>query len=454
MAMTTITATLLSFLILQLATAQLSRGFYRIPYQTGTRVRVSRDASDHTPTVAIDMFGRLGSVYRIVAAASGYIRYIEDSYTGQSSGTCFNNYVWIEHPNGEWSKYSHLARNSVTVKAGRSVGDWVPIGSYLGDEDDVGCATGDHLHFEIGVPRKRNPITSIGGFLLDNAGAKRNRIPRICGIPGGIFVTGNEYIASWQPGNYVPGGAEVARHGLPIRFYQCQFDQMIDGGYEPVWLDMFNYAGNAYVNVVGRQRSGLGQWFHNLNGAQYQAKFNALKRAKFSPIQVDSYLLGRQVLYSGFFKKVRRGPRFAAYHGVSAATHQARFNRWTRRGFLPTSISVVSVGGQRQYTALYKKKSQGSILVRSQMLVTDYQQAFIDNLRAGRRVAYLNGYRHLGKAYLAVIFNSVTPSGRYRHGLTSSQYQTEYNSNRAAGRLTRIVTGYEDGGQRYAAGWR
>lgn len=137
-----------------------------------------------------------------------------------------------------------------------------------------------------------------------------------------------------------------------------------------------------------------------------QTRYNALKSAGYSPILVDSCLLSGQVRYAGFFKKLSGAPTFAAYHGVSTATHQAKFNSWTTIGYLPVSSSVVSVGGQRQYTAIYKKKSQGSILVCSQLTTAAYQQAYNDNISAGRRVAYLNGYNHAGKAYIIAIFNS------------------------------------------------
>lgn len=447
---------ILSFILISCALGiPYSRGYYRVPYATNTKIRVSFDHTNHDPIGRIDMSGRDGTTYRIVSAAAGYIRYIEDSYTGQSTGDdCFNNYLWIEHPNGEWTKYSHLARNSISNKAGLKVGQWVNMGTYLGDEDDVGCADGDHLHFEVGVPRSTNPITTIGGFLNDNSGSKRNRIPRICGILGGKFKSGTEYTASWQPTNYVPGHPEVARHGLPIDKYQCQFDQMMDAGYEISWLDMFDSFGRTYVNVVGHMRTASGSGFHNLNSAQYQNKFTSLKGTGFKPVQVDSYLLNGRVRYAGYFKKIF-GPDFAGYHDASAATHQQKFNAWTKIGYFPTSLSVTSVNNERKYTGVYEKKSQGSIIVKSQVTTAQYQKVFDDNIKAGRRPAYLNGYKHAGQAYLVTIFNSVTPTGgKYRHGLTSGGYQNEYDSARAGGQLTRIVTGYEDSGTRYAGGWR
>jgi murein DD-endopeptidase MepM/ murein hydrolase activator NlpD len=127
--------------------------------------------------------------YRIVAAAAGRIVALQDGYGEQQSGRaaalCHNNYVWIAHPNGEWSNYSHLARGSVTGKARLKVGDQVAAGQYLGDEDAVGCAMLKHLHFEVARPDPARAIDE-GGFLTDNEGGKREVRPRFCGIEGGV----------------------------------------------------------------------------------------------------------------------------------------------------------------------------------------------------------------------------------------------------------------------------
>ena len=92
--------------------------------------------------------------------------------------------MWIAHPNGEWTNYSHISRGSLTAKAGLKVGDWVKAGQYIGDEDAIGCAMLKHVHFEVAVPNARMPIDP-GGFLTDNEGGKRERNPRFCGVPGG-----------------------------------------------------------------------------------------------------------------------------------------------------------------------------------------------------------------------------------------------------------------------------
>ena len=171
--------------------ADLSRGVYRIPYADGTRVKITNDHLTHEPLTRIDMEGVSDDKpYRLVAAATGTIRFIVDGFSENrpDQSPCNNNYVWIEHPNGEWTKYSHMTKASVTGDAGLSVGDQVNRGTFLGFEDDVGCAHGTHLHFEVGVPEDpSDPINEEGGL---RGGSDENRIPRICGIPGGIFEKG------------------------------------------------------------------------------------------------------------------------------------------------------------------------------------------------------------------------------------------------------------------------
>lgn len=158
-----------------------SSGTYRIAFEDGSDVRVSGDHARHTPPDRIDMSGLNGNT--IVAARGGTVRFVVDS---NAEPTNQNNYVWISHPGGEWTKYTHFVQNSVVV----SVGDVVSPGDELGVEGDVGQASGVHLHFEVAVPDDPiNPITNDGfvvGYNLD---------PVVCGIPGQTFIAGQTYEA-------------------------------------------------------------------------------------------------------------------------------------------------------------------------------------------------------------------------------------------------------------------
>lgn len=446
----------------QAAALDASKGVYRIPYADGTEVKVTNDHKKHSPPGRIDMSGKGGGPYKIVAAADGTIRHIVDGFSERIDCKANpdkpqnNNYVWIEHANGEWTKYTHMKKGSTANKAKLKVGQFVAAGTYLGDEGDVGCASGDHLHFEVGVPKASGGITATGGFLTDNEGSKRNRIPRICGIDTGIFVSGESYTARKVPGAIKPGAGEVARHGVPARDYQCLFDQAVNAGYALEWIDGFDVGGNVFYNAVFRP-GGNTAWsaFHGLNGAQYQQRFNEFTGKGYRPHQVESYLGQGGVRYAVIFRK-QSGAAYSAYHGLSASDHQQRMDDLTKNGFRPRNVSVVSSGGQRRYTALYDKTDMGSWQARSQLTAAEYQQAFDANTQQGRQVVYLNGYVHAGQPYFSAIWSSKA-NGPYkaRHGLTSSQYQSEWQSSTGAGLLTRDVTGYSVGGSaRYAAIWR
>ena len=177
---------------------ELSKGIYRIPYIDGTTVKVTNDHFNHCPRGRVDMVGKGGSApYKIAAAADGWIRAIEDDNSIQcdcKKTNCRNNYVWIEHTNGEWTKYTHFVKNSVTV-LNHKVGDWVTAGTYLGDEGNVGCASGIHQHFEAAQPVDTNTLvfSEYGGY-IDEDWAK-NVIPVICSITGNVFVENTEYVA-------------------------------------------------------------------------------------------------------------------------------------------------------------------------------------------------------------------------------------------------------------------
>ena len=177
-----------------------SAGLYRLPFTDGTSVQVFDDFTTHRPVGRVDLFATGGrEPYRVVAAAAGRIMAIQDSFSEQQSGRaaadCHNNYVWIAHPNGEWTNYSHLAYHSVTEGAKLKVGDQVAAGAYLGEEGAVGCAMLKHVHFEVAVPDSGTPIDA-GGFLTDNEGGKRERNPRFCGIPNRTVVKSATYRAA------------------------------------------------------------------------------------------------------------------------------------------------------------------------------------------------------------------------------------------------------------------
>ncbi len=440
-----------------------SDGVYRIPYANGTEVKIGRDHVQHDvdSNAAIDMSGINGSSYTIVAAADGIIRFIEEDFDlaidcdGVAASAKKNNYLWIEHANGEWSKYSHMRKGSSTA-AGRSVGQSVVAGTALGIEDDVGCASGNHLHFEVAVPRATDPFTLVGGFLNDNSGSKRNRIPRICGIPTAYFVDNATYEARAVPGALAPGGKEVSRRNIAAQDYQCQVDQAILGGYQLEFVDGFNSGTNTYFNAVFRPQSDF-LWGanHGQTVAGYTAKHADMIGRGFRLSHLESYHTANGMRYATVYTQAP-GPLTSAYVDYDLEQHQNRRDYLIGLGYLPRNVSVLSSGEQLRYSAMYQKADFGAWQMKSTMTSAEYQTATDANKAAGRYPLYVNAYIHNGQPLFAAVWSSKALGlFKARHDLTSTQYGTEWASAMDADMLTRSVTGYvDDGVWRYAGIWR
>jgi hypothetical protein len=89
------------------------------------------------------------------------------------------------------------------------------------------------------------------------------------------------------------------------------------------------------------------------------------------------------------------------------------------------------------------------------MTAAEYQTEFNANLQAGRKLVYLNAYRHgTGTRFTAIWHQKAPAQFTARHGMTGPQFQAEFDARLAGGYLTRAITGYEAAGSaRFAAYW-
>jgi murein DD-endopeptidase MepM/ murein hydrolase activator NlpD len=87
----------------------------------------------------------------ILAADAGRVIEVVENFDKWGDGEEFRdklNYLTIRHPNGEYSQYCHLAKNSFSNK-GLSVSDWVKKGQPIALVGKTGYTDRDHLHFVV-----------------------------------------------------------------------------------------------------------------------------------------------------------------------------------------------------------------------------------------------------------------------------------------------------------------
>ena len=84
----------------------------------------------------------------VLAAQNGIVTFVkDDSYVGGPSIEYWydSNFVVIQHANGEYSRYDHLAHKSVIVKRGESV----KVGQVIARVGTTGFTYAPHLHFQV-----------------------------------------------------------------------------------------------------------------------------------------------------------------------------------------------------------------------------------------------------------------------------------------------------------------
>jgi hypothetical protein len=405
----------------------------------------------------------------IYAMADGIVRsFLNTMNNNTSMGTqtptpnpVEGNHFWIQHGD-EVVVYAHIQKGSLNP-AHMSVGATVKAGDFLGLSGNSGNSTNPHLHIhsiEATQPwaGPLRPLPLRNTWVVDRT-ALAPPDPSgpwfLCNGHGFAKTEMAIWPAATAPAWYPPGWGELTRHGIPAASYQTEFDHIVTSGYRLVWIDGYEVGGNTFFNVIFRAADGV-PWVarHGLTAAQYQTEFNQWTGQGYRLKHIESYLQGGAIRYAAIFIK-KAGPGFLAYHGKDAAGHQQAFDCLIGQGWVPVNISVVSPGGQRTHAALYEKLDAGSFWTKNFMTPNEYQTEFDANVQAGRKLVYLNAYRHGSSTRLTAIWHQKAPAPFVAsHGMTGPQFQTAFDSNLASGFLTRAIAGYEaSGSARFAAFW-
>ena len=359
--------------------------------------------------------------------------------------------------------YCHMQKGSIPASL-QKVGAPVKAGQILGLVGNTGNATEPHTHIEVELNAAGSPLRPFP--FHDTYVVSENAIlpPNPTGPWSKLNGRGlpKEKVAVWPstaaPAWYPPGWGEVTHFGIPESSYQTIFDRAKSSGYRPVWLDGYEVQGKTYFNVTFHPQANV-VWLarHGMSAAEYQAQFDSATKDGHRLTNLASYVSGGSVTYAAIFDKVG-GPAWRAYHGVSTQEHQERFGEWTKAGYVPVNVSITAAGGTLRFAAFYVQHDVGGFVHLGELTSADYQNAWETNAAAGRQLAYLSAYQKGGGMRFSAIFQQKTPgSGSTvgRHNLTGPQLQAEYDEELAAGRLTRVLVGYEvNGTAMFAAAWR
>ena len=190
---------------------------------------------------------------------------------------------------------------------------------------------------------------------------------------------------------------------------------------------------------------------HGLTSGQYQAEFDKWVAAGYRLTSVSGYDVNGSARYAAIWRKTS-GPAWQARHGLTSAQYQTAFDQLRARGFRPIVVDGYEVAGTVRYAAIFIQDSSVPWVARHGLTSAQYQAQFDALVAQGYRLRFVSGYSSGGAArYAAVWERRSGPAWRAFHGLTSDRYQALFDTMVAQGYHLTSVSGYRaDGADRYA----
>lgn len=108
------------------------------------------------------------------------------------------------------------------------------------------------------------------------------------------------------------------------------------------------------------------QAYHGVTGAQHQTRFNDLSGQGYRMISLSVYGDPGDARYAAVWVQ-RSGPGWVAVHGVDSAGYQSFFNNWTAKGFVPVLVSATGTSGNAIFAAVFEQGIAGPWLARHGM---------------------------------------------------------------------------------------
>lgn len=193
---------------------------------------------------------------------------------------------------------------------------------------------------------------------------------------------------------------------------------------------------------------------HGLTAADHQAEFDRLTSNGYRLLRIAGYELGGAPRFAAIWA-IQGGSAWQARHGISVGDYQSAVTALSREGFRPVDLSVFRSGNDVLFSAIWEQEEGLEWIARHGLTGDEYQALFDDLSNQGFRLRCVSPYEdHNGERFACVWDRCAGPAWSARHGLTAQQYQDEFDAQNQRGfRLVRVA-GYSIGGQiRYAGIW-
>lgn len=247
-----------------------------------------------------------------------------------------------------------------------------------------------------------------------------------------------------------------ARHGMTSASYQSNFDSFVSQGYRLNYVSGYTI-NNAPAFAAVWEKKASAAWVarHGMTSAQYQTAFNTYTSQGYRPVLVNGYTVNGVDNYVAIWDKSPSGA-WVARHGMTGAQYQSEFNNWVGQGYRLKHVSGYAVGNSARYAAIWVKTTDGIAWQARHGMTSAQYQAQVNTLAsAGYTLIHVSGYQVGNTDFYAAIWEKKSVGALYaRHGMTSAEYQQEFDKTFKQGYMLKVISGYDQGqSDRYAAIW-
>ena len=128
---------------------------------------------------------------------------------------------------------------------------------------------------------------------------------------------------------------------------------------------------------------------------------------------------------------------------MTSAQYEQEFKNFSQQGYRLIDISGYTVAGQDHYAAIWEQRQGPDWVARHGMTSAQYQQEFNTFSQKGYRLVHISGWRSGDTAHYAAIWEKVEgPTWVARHGMLSDAYQEEFDKLAKEGYRLKHVSGY------------
>lgn len=103
--------------------------------------------------------------------------------------------------------------------------------------------------------------------------------------------------------------------------------------------------------------------YHGVTAAEHQAHFTQLSGQGYRPISLSVYGDPGSPRYAAVWVQ-RSGPAWQGVHGLSAADYQTAFNTWNAQGYVPLLLTVTGSGNSLVFAGTFEKRTVTGWLTR------------------------------------------------------------------------------------------